>query len=198
MDTEHDSTSASSQGDEDIIPSESGEDILDDFVLLEDLSQGHRKSGKKGTRHGKPSFPSASALADALEADPYFGFDIMDFDRPSLRNKTKGKQSTPEVVLSDSEFEIELQQAWQNDRTKKRLRKKEREELRAQGVLGRKGGTADLKVKYSKEMNMEDFMTELRSFLLSSRNRYGVLNFNPNETPSSDIANLNIASRCLP
>jgi hypothetical protein len=173
LDTEHGSTSESSEdGEEDLILSESDPDALEDFILLEDLENGYCKYGKKGARAGKPSFPSASAFADALEADPYFGFDIMDFDRPSLRNKPKGKQSIPDLVLSDSEFEIELQQAWQNDRSKKKLRKKEREELRAQGLLGRKSGNPDLAVKYSKEMNMEQFMTELRSFLVSSKNRY--------------------------
>ncbi|CAG8223453.1 unnamed protein product [Penicillium salamii] len=173
IDTEHDSISASSEDDEDdedLVFSDSDDDAIEDFILLEDLAKGYSKSGKKGTRSGKPAFPSASAFADALEADPYFGFDIMDFDRPSLRNKPKGKHAIPELELSDSEFEIELQQAWQNDRTKKKLRKKEREELRAQGMLGRKAGNPDLKVKYSKEMNMEEFMTELRSFLLSSKN----------------------------
>lgn len=175
IDTEHDSISASSEDDEDdedLVFSDSDDDAIEDFILLEDLAKGYSKSGKKGTRSGKPAFPSASAFADALEADPYFGFDIMDFERPSLRNKPKGKHAIPELELSDSEFEIELQQAWQNDRTKKKLRKKEREELRAQGMLGRKAGNPDLKVKYSKEMNMEEFMTELRSFLLSSKNRY--------------------------
>ncbi|KAJ5154085.1 uncharacterized protein N7500_009524 [Penicillium coprophilum] len=171
IDTEHDSISTSSEDDKhDMGVSEPDEDNFEDFVLLEDLANRYSGSLKKGSRRGKPPFPSASALADALESDPYFGFDIMDFDRPSLRNKSKGKQSILDPILSDSEFEIELQEAWQNDRTKKRLRKMEREELRAQGLLGRKAGNPDLKVKYPKEMNMEEFMTELRSFLMSAKN----------------------------
>ncbi|OQE37201.1 hypothetical protein PENCOP_c010G02077 [Penicillium coprophilum] len=170
IETEHDSISTSSEDDKhDMVVSGSDKDNFEDFVLLEDLDR-YSGSLKKGSRRGKPSFPSASALADALESDPYFGFDIMDFDRPSLRNKSKGKQSILDPILSDSEFEIELQEAWQNDRTKKRLRKMEREELRAQGLLGRKAGNPDLKVKYPKEMNMEEFMTELRSFLMSAKN----------------------------
>ncbi|KAJ5857643.1 hypothetical protein N7455_008537 [Penicillium solitum] len=171
IDTEHDSIPTSSEDDEgDMVISGSDDDTLEDFVLLEDLAIGYSGSTKKASRYGKPSFPSASALADALESDPYFGFDIMDFDRPSLRKKAKGKKSIPDVVLSDSEFEVELQEAWQNDRTKKKLRKMERAELRAQGLLGRKAGHPDLKVKYPKEMNMEEFMTEIRSFLMSAKN----------------------------
>jgi hypothetical protein len=170
IDTEHESLSTSSEDDQgDMVISGSDDDNFEDFVLLDHLANGYSRSTKKGSHHG---FPSASALADALESDPYFGFDIMDFDRPSLRKKSKGKKSVPDPVLSDSEFEIELQEAWQNDRTKKRLRKMEREELRAQGLLGRKAGNPDLKVKYPKEMNMEEFMTELRSFLMSAKNRF--------------------------
>jgi hypothetical protein len=167
-----DTSSETDSDEKDVSDGLGSDDDLDDFILLEDLATGYSKSGKKGARSGKPPFPSASAFADALESDPYFGFDIMDFDRPSLRKKPKGKQAIPELVLSDSEFEIELQEAWQNDRRKKKLRKKEREELRAQGLLGRKSGNPDLKAKYSKEMNIEQFMTELRSFLLSPKNRF--------------------------
>ncbi|KAJ5593015.1 hypothetical protein N7537_009919 [Penicillium hordei] len=171
IDTEHDSVPTSSEDDEgDMVISGSDNDTLEDFVLLEDLANGYSGSTKKVSRYGKPSFHSASAFADALESDPYFGFDIMDFDRSSLRKKAKGKQSIPNVVLSDSEFEVELQEVWQNDRTKKKLRKMERAELRAQGLLGRKAGNPDLKVKYPKEMNMEEFMTEIRSFLMSAKN----------------------------
>lgn len=173
IDTELYSSSTSSTDDEgDMALSGSDDDALEDFVLLEDLAYGYSGSGKKSTRSGEPSFPSASAFADALESDPYFGFDIMDFNRPSLRKKPKGKRSIPDLVLSDSESEIELQETWRNDRTKKKLRKKEREELRVQGLLGRKAGHPDLKAKYPKEMNMEEFMTELRSFLLSAKNRF--------------------------
>ncbi|CAG8905099.1 unnamed protein product [Penicillium egyptiacum] len=171
IDIERDSIPTSSEDDEgDMVISGSDDDTLEDFVLLEDMANGYPRSTKKGSRYGRPSFPSASALADALESDPYFGFDIMDFDRPSLRKKAKGKQSIPDPVLSDSEFEIELQEAWQRDRAKKKQRKMERAELRAQGLLGRKAGNPDLKVKYPKEMNMEEFMTEIRSFLMSTKN----------------------------
>ncbi|KAJ5780873.1 hypothetical protein N7457_006033 [Penicillium paradoxum] len=178
IDTGHDSTSISSPDDEDEIAlSGSDGDALEEFDLLEDLIHDYPGPGRKCIRSGNPSFPSASAFADALESDPYFGFDIMDFDRPSLRRKPKGKQSIPDLVSSGSEFEIEIQEAWQNDRIKKKLRKKEREELRAQGLLGRKTGNPDLKSKYSKEMNMEELMTELRSFLLSAKNSHAAMEF---------------------
>jgi hypothetical protein len=41
-----------------------------------------RQARERGKR--EPTFPSASAMADALAMDPYGGFDIMDTERPSL------------------------------------------------------------------------------------------------------------------
>ncbi|KAJ5885326.1 hypothetical protein N7495_009836 [Penicillium taxi] len=139
-----------------------------DLELLQQQEIGYSTSNKS-SRNRNPSFPSAAAFADALESDPYYGFDIMDFDRPSLRKKSKGKKSftIEDLINSDSELELRLQMAWQTDRNKKKGRKKEREELRAQGLLGRNPGNADLNIKYSKGMNLEELITEIRSFLLS-------------------------------
>ena len=121
----------------------------------------------------KSPFMSASSFADALEDDPYYGLDIMDFDRPSLRQKAKkGKQALPIFGLSDSELECELQETWENNRKKKGSKKRMREELRAQGLLGRGSGSApDLKTKYSRGMEFNDLKQELLSFLLSSKSR---------------------------
>lgn len=146
-------------------------DILEQLAL--EYSRTHKKKGGRGNRN--VSFPSASAFADAIDADPYYGFDIMDFDRPSLTKPSKGKrQPALELMLSDSDLEMHLQDVWQTDRKKKATKKKEREELRSQGVLGRGGhpDDVDLKVKYAKGMNMEELMTELRAFLMSSKQRY--------------------------
>ncbi|KAJ5692068.1 hypothetical protein N7462_001491 [Penicillium macrosclerotiorum] len=140
-----------------------------DTDLLEELAVRCSTERKKGNR-GKISFASATAFADALESDPYYGFDIMDLDRPSLHKKSKGqKHPALDVMLSDSDLELHLQEVWQTDRNKKKTRKKEREELRSQGLLGRSPGDADLKVKYAKGMNLEELMTEFRAFLLSSK-----------------------------
>lgn len=141
-------------------------DTVDIGLLQEQLDRYTRAQRKK---HG---FVSATAFADALESDPYYGFDIMDFNRPSLRKKSKGKQPLFALDISDSELEFELEQAWENDRRTKKIKKKEREQLRAEGLLGRSAGSADLKVKYPKDMNMEELITEMRAFLLSPKSRY--------------------------
>lgn len=146
------------------------EDI--DTELLEELAIRYSTQRTKGSRPGNHGFASASAFADALEADPYYGFDIMDFNRPSLQKKGKGKPSPAlDLMLSDSDLEFSLHEAWQTDRKKKTAKKKEREELRSQGLLGRDPGDADLKVKYSKGINMEELILETRTFLLSSKTR---------------------------
>lgn len=148
---------------------------LDDLDELEDLSiqDGEQRNLKqlRLARHKKSVFPTATAFADALESDPYYGFDIMDFDRPSLRKKSKAKRHVPALELSDAELEMELVRAWQNDREKKKARKQRREDLRSRGLLGRGIDNADLKVKYANGMAIEELRTEIHTFLLSPKNR---------------------------
>ncbi|KAJ4308758.1 squalene synthetase-like protein [Fusarium piperis] len=95
--------------------------------------------------------------------------DLMDWERPSLRRrKGKGAKAQINFNLSDSELEAQLQAAWKTDRQKKSERKKQREELRALGMLGKKADPEDLRVKYLDGMNMEQVAEELRVFLMSS------------------------------
>ena len=47
----------------------------------------------------------------------------MDFDRPSLRNKVKGRRQLPLFDAGDSELEIERIATWENDRNKKKVKK---------------------------------------------------------------------------
>jgi len=120
------------------------------------------KKSPKNARGKQPSneFPAASALADA-----YDGFDVMDFDRPSLKKKPKGRKGVPEFDISDSDLEASMQEAWTNDRSKKKARKQEREESRAAGLIGSKNGKPDLKQKYKEGMGFDDVSEEIKSFL---------------------------------
>ncbi|RMZ90261.1 hypothetical protein DV736_g2518, partial [Chaetothyriales sp. CBS 134916] len=93
-----------------------------------------RARGKKNRRQ-RDDFPSAEAFADALDQDPYGGFDVMDFDRPSVRPKRKGKKNdfALDFNLSDDEFALHIKSQWQKDRDKKAARKQEKmDELVAQ------------------------------------------------------------------
>lgn len=125
-----------------------------------------RQARARGNRN--PTFPSASAMADALDMDPYGAFDIMDTERPSLRPKKKGRRGQMPPELDDFDLNEQMQMTWEVDRNKKRLKKAEREELRKQGLLGRKGKSADLKVKYKGGLEMEDVVEEMREFMLGS------------------------------
>jgi hypothetical protein len=121
-----------------------------------------------GGRRAEQTFPSASAMADALDMNPYGAFDIMDTERPSLRPVKKGRRGQMPPELEDSDLNDQLQATWETDRDKKRLKKAEREELRKQGLLGRKGQTPDLSVKYKDGFNMMEVMEEIRSFMSSN------------------------------
>ncbi|KAJ6032405.1 hypothetical protein N7540_003137 [Penicillium herquei] len=173
LDTEVDSSPSSDDDDMDMSLSDESEDDdlddMDDEGLLEELAMSYRNQERDA---GSGAFPSATAFADAIDKDPYYGLDIMDFDRPSLQKKSKNKRAPQlqDLSLSDSDLEFYLEGIWQKDRTKKKARKQEREELRAQGLLGRKSGdAADLAVKYDKGMNLEELISEIRTFLLSSK-----------------------------
>lgn len=115
----------------------------------------------RGARRPRGDFPSATAMADA-----YDGFDVMDFDRPSLKKKPKGRKGKLVLDLSDSELEAEMQMAFENDRVKKKERKQEREELRAQGLLGKKNGKPDMKQKYKEGMGIHEVKEEIKRFLM--------------------------------
>ncbi|KAF2011807.1 hypothetical protein BU24DRAFT_289563 [Aaosphaeria arxii CBS 175.79] len=109
-------------------------------------------------------FPVASAMAEMLEQDPYDGFDIMDTERPSLRPRKKGRRGQMPPELSDSDLNSQMQAAWEKDRATKRLKKAEREELRKQGLLGRKGRAENPNDKY---LDFNEVTEEIREFMFS-------------------------------
>ncbi|TGO51324.1 hypothetical protein BCON_0163g00050 [Botryotinia convoluta] len=127
---------------------------LSNFIL-----SGRR--GRKERQRRQGEFPPAAPLADA-----YDGFDVMDFDRPSLKKKPKGRKG--KLILddiSDSELEASMQSAWDNDRVKKKERKQEREVLRARGLLTGKHGKPDMKARYKEGMSIDDVKEEIKEFL---------------------------------
>lgn len=139
-------------------------------------SRSRNKNGMRRPKRGRKSdqFPDASLMADVLEQDPYGGFDVMDFDRPSLKAKPKGRKSAgalPEELLelSDEDLRDTLQSQWTNDRNKKASRKAEREELRQLGLLGKKNKfKPDLKARYQEGITMAQIREEFRDFLEDS------------------------------
>ncbi|KAM0474631.1 hypothetical protein ACHAPX_007575 [Trichoderma viride] len=91
-------------------------------------------------------------------------FDFMDWERPSVRRK-KGKARR--LLLGadiDSDLEDRLQAAYSNDRQTKAQRKKEREELRATGMLGNRS-QPDLLAKYRTGITASEVVDEIKTFL---------------------------------
>lgn len=117
-----------------------------------------RERASKTPRNG---FPSATMLADA-----YDGFDVMDFERPSLKKKPKGRKGRLPFDVSDPELQASMQSAWENDRVKKKQRKEDREHRRALGVLGIHPDKPDLSMKYKEGMGILAIKEEIRLFLI--------------------------------
>ncbi|KXT16028.1 hypothetical protein AC579_7139 [Pseudocercospora musae] len=152
------------------------EDGLGDVVAaraglshVTNLTSGNRGMRRRGGDK-KFNFPNASALADSVEQYGESGFDIMDFERPSLRPTKKGqKGKLPPALeyLSDEELKETLAESWDADRKSKRAKKIERQELRRQGLLGSAGrkGKADLDARYPLGMTMRNVHDEIRDFL---------------------------------
>lgn len=139
---------------------------------LSNFSLGRRanKRGMRRSRANRDTFPDASLMADTVDQYGQDGFDILDFDRPSLRPTKKGRRGKLPAELeelSDEELKADMAAAWEKDRSKKRQKKLEREELRAEGLLGSAGrkGKADLSNKYPFGMNLQQVWRELAEFL---------------------------------
>ncbi|CAG9991358.1 unnamed protein product [Clonostachys byssicola] len=163
------------------------ESELDDEALANLLSQGQTTYPLEGI------VASSSSSSDSDESDtgPFRTTDAddldmyMDWERPSLlaqskRRKKKSALGRINYTGSDPEIEQRLQLAWNSDRLKKAERKKQREELRALGQLGKKTTSpGDLRVKYPDGMTIDQITEELKGFLLDSE---PTLTFPPMDT----------------
>jgi hypothetical protein len=144
------------------------DDVISPVNIQQEATVYARNSAKKARRNNN-SFPSVSLMADVLEQDPYGSFDVMDFDRPSLRSRNKGKKAQLSVNLSDSSLQETLESSWQTDREKKRARKAEREILRMHGLLGKKNkDKPNLSDVYREGLNICDLEDVFRTFLQSA------------------------------
>ncbi len=113
------------------------------------------------------------ALDNLLDQHSDGEFDIMDHERSSLKRNSSRLQQLQLYENSDVQLEVAFSTTWHKDRLKKQAKKREREELRAQGLLGKNHmRKADLKAKYLEGMSMEEVRDEIRSFLLSENERY--------------------------
>lgn len=119
-----------------------------DFIPFSLSKHTSNRGRSKRNKKQRDSFPSAEAFADALDQDPYGAFDIMDFERPSLRPKKKGRKSDYPFDLEgleDDDLKDQLINTWTKDREKKAERKRQREEARLTASLdAADGGDPDI------------------------------------------------------
>ncbi|KAJ2973706.1 hypothetical protein NUW58_g8870 [Xylaria curta] len=149
-------------GDDDVILFD-GPDPDDGWIAATSMPRRKKGGASKKSRmfQGGSQFPSATRMAEAFDE-----MDLMDISNSRLRKSKKGIIS---FDLSDSELEDALNIAIKKDRLKKADKKKAREELRSQGLLGRNVDPNDLRVKYQGGMSLDDLADELEAFMLSTR-----------------------------
>ncbi|KAI0969094.1 hypothetical protein F4678DRAFT_180323 [Xylaria arbuscula] len=151
-------------GDDDVLFFDGAADLDDGWVAA--ASQPRRKTKRASKKKSRmfqegSQFPSATRMAEA------FGeLDVMDMHQSRLQRSKKGPIS---FGLSDSELEDALNVAIKKDRLKKADKKRAREELRSQGLLGKNIDPHDLRVKYRGGMSLDDLADEFEVFMRSTR-----------------------------
>ena len=126
---------------------------------------------KEQRRRLQKGLISSSPSAGVINQDPYGDFDVMDRERPSIRQKFKGSNRVAPFEFSDSDMEFEIRSAWEKDRLKKGAYKQERAEIRAQGLLCRKG-KLDIQARYPEGMSIGNVKKEIEAFLNAENERY--------------------------
>ncbi|KAL8945322.1 MAG: hypothetical protein Q9211_000152 [Gyalolechia sp. 1 TL-2023] len=150
--------------DGEVLPSEDEDDAI--FFRFSAATRTSRRA-KHFNQYQSPGASSAILAADLSNPDPYGEFDVMDQARLSMEGIPKYRRSAPAFELSDVELDAHLSLAWEKDRSKKKIRKKEREELRAQGLVGL--NQSDLKAKYPQGISSSEVKMELTEFMVSTR-----------------------------
>ena len=119
---------------------------------------------RRSARLVKGNLASAAVMADWLGQGPSNKLDWVDTKSPSVLNQTKKHKMNWISELSDPELKEVLISQWQADRNKKRIKKQERGALRAQGLLGRRGG-----------ITMPEIQEEIKQLLMSTNERYVIV-----------------------
>lgn len=141
---------------------EDDEDAVEFVVSGKQTSSSARRDGNMLNQSGNYlPYPNPIPASDAKNDGDY---DIMDLNRPSLGRLPKGRSRMAALGLDDENTASRMEILWEKDRHKKKIRKQEREELRAQGLLGPK--SAD-----SATMSSDDIKSAIREFLVSSAAR---------------------------
>ena len=156
--------------DELLLFDEEGPEKEDDLFVPSKRRQ-HVRNAMEDLRN---TFTVEEESSDAQASEPYGAFDVMDWSRPSLAaTKTKVTKDVASFGLTDTDLERNLIESWTMDRTKKKAKKIEREELRAQGLLGGRSKKGEKRMWTSSQwrgggVSMYELENALESFLHGS------------------------------
>ncbi|KAL9083721.1 MAG: hypothetical protein Q9159_005621 [Coniocarpon cinnabarinum] len=165
-------------GVEDEMEANVADPYLDQFFQCEDAKvlPGRSRRTKRKARNRNASMAIDGTQSDALVEEDLNDFDIMDWHRGSLANVERKQRSRHQLdiaalELEDSDLERQLQTSWAADKQKKKLKKIEREEMRAEGLLGGSGKKHNQSgsTRRAKGLSLNEFEDELEDFLGSSR-----------------------------
>lgn len=161
-DQEGDESDHDDDNDDDDDDDEGGYDADDNDVL---------NKGEKNQRSGAVSNGWRGQLRASV-MKTFGDFTVTDRTRPTLPSKSKRVASLP-LQLSDTELEANLQMSWAKDRAKKAAQKKEREELRARGLLGNKKNWKRVKGGlHTDGIFIHNIKRDIERFLISSQVTY--------------------------
>ncbi|KAI0414610.1 hypothetical protein F5X98DRAFT_243423 [Xylaria grammica] len=149
-------------GDDDVVLFDDA-DPNDGWIAATSMPRRKKKGASKKSKmfQGGSQFPSATKMVEAFDE-----LDLMDMQNSRLQRSKKGPIS---FGLSDSDLEDALNVAIKKDRLKKADKKRAREELRSQGLLGKNVNHHDLRIKYRGGMSLDDLADEVETFMLSAR-----------------------------
>jgi hypothetical protein len=171
-----------------------GSDETDDSSMLDDIISQIRRdaSFKELEAHWANDDMSLDLFEGEREVD--FGIVDMQQDGPLKKNKKKKGKRQMDFGLSDSDLELQIENAWEKDRDKKAAKKREREKLRAEGLLGKNKKKLDRRGKDKSGFGIEGLKVELRAFLQSQSDRY----FLSISIYSRQVTDIMIVLICLP
>jgi hypothetical protein len=145
--------------------------ILDDSAEDIELPTKSKKVNKKSlVSNGKKPRDRKKGKQSMLDfdldgmADQSDDLKVVEFESTRLRSKPGTFDTSAFAGISDSDLEMQMRSTWMKGRDKKRIKKQEREQLRAQGLLGSKNGKPDLKAKYPDTMSPQQVINEILDF----------------------------------
>ena len=138
-----------------------------DRLFPQRASRGYMQSlGDREKRAGPPVNYNRQVVYE--DCGSAYDFDVMDWERPSLRNGSKHHNGRPLETI-ETEAPREMLNMWARSRLKKKLRKAERETLRAQGHLSSK--CQPNSKKPNSDLDCTTLKQELSTFLKSNAER---------------------------